>query len=404
MSTSVRAAALKVETLPNQIEFIDRTPVEQKVGWCWSIVLYPLQLIGVALRNALYLPLYSLKTREANKHELDLAREFAYKVKDTAVPIHSTRKIDAIREHFSIRDVGVSIVQGNTKRTFWVRLFESKAAMLGKKIQFILFSFYHNEEKVPGHIDRKWEPLSMKELSKAPLDVLRALKASGVEVDAMLTQSLGNVAHEGLQYLSKEDEEVIPKTLIINRGLASIWKVSQQLFSFPISWILYGAAKVSSWDADPERGLMDFLRRRPQCSDGTLREMVIIEAIKDHFYAGPGAFDPNFHQDIRDLGLRVFRGKFFPGTVHPRAHHAISMSKLTHNSAAEILGDEDVLNLEREQKLSSALARKIFAEKGDHYTCFYVGGNGSTLDVGTWDVCLFLGSLIKESQKTPVRE
>ena len=58
----------------------------------------------------------------------------------------------------------------------------------------------------------------------------------------------------------------------------------------------------------------------------------------------------------------------------------------------------NVLNLDFEQKVSAAFARKIFAEKGDHYTCYYVGGNGATLDEGTWDVGLFLGALIKESK------
>jgi hypothetical protein len=391
MSVSVTEVS-NVETIPDYIEFEDKGPVEQKVSWCWSLVLYPLQVIGAILRNALFLPLYTEKTRQANRHELDLAKDFAEKVMDAAVPFHSTKKIDAIRDHFSIRDVNVSIIQEGIKRTFTVRLFESKTAILGKKIQFILFSFYGNEEEVSGKA-RRWEPLSMKELSTAPLDVLRALKANGVDVDALLTHSLGNVVYEGLQYLSKEDEAVIPKTLISNRGLASIWKVACQLFAFPISWILYGLAKISGWNADPERGLMNFLRK----SNETLREVVIIEAIEDYFYAGPGAFDSNVHRDIRDLNIPVFRGKFFAGEIHPRAHHAISLSKLTNNSVAEIVAT-DVLNLEKEQKVSAALAQKIFAEKGDYYTCYYVSGNGANIDVGTWAVCQLLGALIKESQ------
>jgi hypothetical protein len=395
MTSSVRETS-NIDTLPKNYRFVDKTPLEQKNSWCWSIVLYPLQIIGAVLRNALYLPLYSEKTRQANRLELALAKEFADKVKNYADPVHSTRKIDVIREHFSIRDVGVSIIQGDIKRTFTVRLFKSKTAIHGKTIQFILFTFYDNKEEISGK-EHRWEPLSMKELSKAPLDVLRALKAFGVKVDALAAQSLGNVAYEGLQYLSKEDEAVIPKTLISNRGLTSIWKVAGQLFSFPLRWILYVAAKISSWNADPERRLMDFLRESRRCSDGSLREVVIIEAIKDHFYEGLAGFDPYLHQDIKNLGIPVFRGKFFPGTVHPRAHHAIPLPKLTNNSVTEILAKE-VLNLEKEQKVTVALARKIFAEKGNCYTCFYVGGNSANLDVGTQDVCLFLGSLIKESK------
>jgi hypothetical protein len=71
---SIREVDLSVTTLPENIKFVDQIPVEPKLGWCWSIALYPLQVIGTILRNALFLPLYSEKTRLANKLELDLAK------------------------------------------------------------------------------------------------------------------------------------------------------------------------------------------------------------------------------------------------------------------------------------------------------------------------------------------
>lgn len=395
MASSLQKAASADRSIPDSIRFVDYTPVEQKAGWFWSVVSYPIQQIGLILRNALYLPYYSQANRAEDKDELDLATEFASKVKDAAAPLHSNKKIDAIRDNFSIRDVSVTIEQGPQLRKFTVRLFESKTEILGKTILFILFSFYGHEEATLGTIKR-WDPLTIRELSRAPLDILRALKSQDIEVDVLITQSLGNVTYDAINELSKEDQKIIPRKLVINRGLASVLKVALKLYVFPLSLILYRLARLSGWNADPEQDLVDFLEKNPQSINGTKREVVIIEAKNDHFFSGPGGLGHDLHEKLAKSGISTFRGGFCPSVYHSRARHAASISKLTRNSVTTIAVD-DLLNLQKEEKLSTALARYILSTEGDRCTCFYVGGNRVTLDVGTFnDISPLLIALINE--------
>lgn len=46
MSSAVRQAPSVI--LPSNIQFEDKTPVEPKVGRFWSILLYPLKVIGAS--------------------------------------------------------------------------------------------------------------------------------------------------------------------------------------------------------------------------------------------------------------------------------------------------------------------------------------------------------------------
>ena len=404
MASTLEKAISANRILPESIRFVDYTPVEQKAGWFWSVVSYPIQQIGLILRNALYLPYYSQANRAEDKDELDLANEFASKIKDAAIPLHSNKKIDAIRDNFSIRDVAVTIEQGQQLRQFTVRLFQSKTEILGKIILFILFSFYDNEETVLGTV-RRWEPLTIRELSKAPLDILRALKAQGVEVDVLITQSLGNVTYDAIKELSKEDQKIIPRKLVINRGLASVLKVALKLYAFPLSLILYRLARISGWNADPEQDLVDFLEKNPQSFNGTKREVVIIEAKKDHFFSGPGGLGHDLHEKLTKSGVSTFRGEFCPAVYHSRANHAASLSKLTKNSVTKIFADDNLLNLQAEEKVTAALARYLLSKEGGHCTCLYVGGNRVTLDVGTRnDIAPLLIALIKENEQKSVKK
>ncbi|MCB1080619.1 MAG: hypothetical protein KDK69_02245, partial [Chlamydiia bacterium] len=135
------------------------------------------------------------------------------------------------------------------------RVIESQQDSSGKKLRLILFSFY-------DHVDEKgdrWNPHTTDELSCAPLEVLRAFQQE-ITVHSMMTFSLGNFLLDGLKNIGHEDVAMIPQTLILNRGLSSIWKVASQLYSFPISYLLYQAVYSLGLDANPERELVDFLR------------------------------------------------------------------------------------------------------------------------------------------------
>src|SRR5262249_31782670 len=153
-----------------------------------------------------------------------------------------------------IRDIDVQI-EGPIVRIFTVRLFESRMPIEGKKLRVILFSFNGNAERdgdVHSH-QRTWNPLRIEEISRSPLDVLQALRASEIRIDSLVTTSLGNIALDGLKYFPSKlsAPDILPPTLIINRGLTSVKKVANQLYPFPLNYILYGAARLCGWNANP---------------------------------------------------------------------------------------------------------------------------------------------------------
>jgi hypothetical protein len=190
----------------------------------------------------------------------------------------------------------------------------------------------------------------------------------------------------------------------MNRGFTSTKKVSFQLFSFPLNYLLYGAALLTGWNADPEKELISFLTRERQSSQPFQeRKVIILEARRDFYFSEQGRFDLDTHTKIAALGHKVFRGNFFPFPFHERAHHALSLDHLVNNSVTDTLADS-AITLSREEKVSSAIARDVLLSgDGEYHTCFYICGNDGTLDIGTVrDAIPLLSAYIKEAQMRTV--
>lgn len=292
-------------------------------------------------------------------------------------------------------------IEGKTFRTFKVRLFESKMLIHEKKLRIILFSFNVNTEALTKGGDlQRWNPLSIRDLSDGPLSVLRALKETGIKVDSLVTASLGNVTFDGFRHFPHSKEaSTIPSTIVINRGMTSTRKVAAQLYSKPLNYVLLAIAKWSRWDADPELGLLNVLKMNGEVK----REVVIIEALKDYYFAygDKGGFDFDLHEKIKQLGVAVFRASFFSYPFQIRSHHSLSLKHLKNNSATEVLANTIPLSFQSEEKMSSTIAREIF-HKGEEefHTCFYVAGNDATLDTGgIRDIMPLLTAFIEEGQK-----
>jgi hypothetical protein len=397
MAISLKTSSQKT-ALPDSLFYqTEVKPVEQKAHWCWDLLQAPLQSIGVLLRNTFYLPWYAKKVDPAFELNQTLAQKVSSALKRSDVLCLENQSV--VKQCFSVRDVPVQL-EGATSQIFMVRVFESKMPIEQKKLRLILFSFNGNSEGQGGM--QKWNPLTIRALSESPILVLKALEASGVRVDSLMTTSLGNVTLDGLQYLtSKEEKKILPPTLIINRGLTSVWKVARQ-YPFPINYLLYGAAKLSGWDADPERELLNFLIGEQGFPK---RKIVLIEALKDFYFSGEGRFDLDMDQKITKLGHKVFRAGFYPFPFHARAHHALSLDHLVRNVETKMLEDSIPLNLAENETMTSAIVRTIFLS-GDEawHTCFYVCGNDATLDIGTAREALpLLSAFIEEGQRVAQR-
>ena len=297
-----------------------------------------------------------------------------------------SKELDPIRQFFSFRDIPVQIQGATMTRIFMIRLVESKEPIRGKNLRVILFVFNGNMELEERREPRRWEPLTIEELSRYPLCVLEAVENCGVRVDSLVTTSLGNVVLEGLKNKTATEPHTIPPILVINRGLTSVKKVADQLYSCPESCLLHAAAKCSGWDANPEQELLNFLKneKNPPLEG---RKVVIIETHEDFYFKEKGRLDRDMHEEIERMHIPVSRVSLypFPGhSIHSRSHHALPLSMLTCNSETQVAINTASLSFEGDLKMSSVLARDIFL-KGDQewHTCFYIGGSDATLPIGT---------------------
>jgi len=347
--------SVSLDAFPDSITYHDAAPHNVRGNWHWIVALF-LQKLSEWLRNTFYLPLY---TRQLSPIE---------------VSAEAIAKEQVERLPFNIRVQECRVrIEGEKIQTFNLRVLELPLAE--KRVRIVLFSFYGHTE---GEDDKRWEPATIRELSRAPLNVLKALQAKDIRVDSLMTVSLGNVVLDGLRHEDPE-QKLLPPNLIINRGLTFTRKTADQLFPFPLNYLLRGLTYVTEWGANPEQALVDFVQLSP-----TKPQVVIVETPYDHYFSGKGAFAPDFHTKLRDAGASVFRGSFCPSPFHARAHHALSLDHLVRNCETKVIVDEIGLETSSQVPISDALAREIFL-KGDKdvHTCFLVCGSTTTPDIGT---------------------
>jgi len=389
--------------LPPIISYVEAAKSRpQKSYGRWNFFKGPLEAVGQILRNAFYFPMYKKKIDAELELNQRLAEKISYVLQHPQALC--SKELQVVRGCFSVRDIDVQI-EGPIIRTFRVRLFESRMPIGEKKLRVILFSFNGNTEHgrdIPVRA-QTWNPLKIEEVSKSPLSVLQAFQASGIRIDSLVTTSLGNLVLDGLKCFSSEStaSDVIPSTLIINRGFTSVKKVANQLYSFPLNYILHGAAKLCGWDADPEKGLLNFLERDSHRSIHSPRNVVIIEAQKDFYFSEKGALKADIHEKISQLGVSVFRAKFWPYPFHMRSHHALSLDHLENNPETQVVANTMSFDLGQGEKMSSAIARNIFFEGDEEWhTCFCVGGADATRDTGTVrEVMPLLSAFIDEGER-----
>jgi len=302
-------------------------------------------------------------------------------------------------KHFSIRDIPVELKVGDSVIVFQTRVIESKESIEGKKLRLILFSFADHKVKMGDGV-HPWDPMHIDELSGSILDILKAYQ-SHTHIDSMFCFSLGSLFYDGLKHVKPEESDFIPKVLGLNRGLASIKKVSEQLYPYPISSILYNSVYYLGLDANPERELLQFFQRMQfHGAPMNHREVVVIEARHDRYFSGAGKFDENFCSDLKDAGASVSHGNFFVPMVAEAAHHAIRLDWIVNNQDAGT-NTERFLPFPKNKTLAEGLAKNILmqTEKDGVHTCFLVGGNKDNLDSVTYlQAAPLLVAYLKEVQ------
>lgn len=386
-----------LKALPDYFAYNER--VENKESSYWDYVMPFLWPCTKTLRNAFYLPLYQDKLDPSLGYDQKLAGQVVQALQSSNG--FCSFEVALVRKYFSVRDMRVHVQDQICYRTFTIRLFESKAPIQGKTFRILLFCFYGNEEAPQKNVSaQKWAPLTIRDLEEGPLSVLKALQNSSVRVDSLVTTSLGNVILDAFRASAspRAPDELIPFSLVINRGLTSTKKVADRLYSFPFNYFLSGAAQILGWSANPEQGLLDLLGRGSD--NPKRRQVVIIEARSDYYFSGKGGFDPNIHEKIKDRA-DVFRVNLYAPLVHVRAQHSLSLDHFACNSETQVLCNTALFSFSEGETVPSLIAREIF-HRGDEnlHTCFYMAGNDATLDVATVrDVLPLLSACIEQGEK-----
>lgn len=172
-----------------------------------------------------------------------------------------------------------------------------------------------------------WESGSAEETSRTFLAFLKHLRDErSICVDSLICHSLGSVI---LDAVNSQDAP-LPKVLILDRALASVWKVGYKLYNPVVAYLLYAGAYIAGWGADPEKKLIQFFYQAKQQTTLSDRKVVVIEVKSDWYFSGAGAFSEDFTEQLSKTGVKTHRKCFDPSAIeyHARAHHALSLSKL----------------------------------------------------------------------------
>jgi len=349
-------------------------------------------------RDKLYLPLYNPTIQKREELRQLVAASFYNTLKNGLSNYGKIEELRSVQNHFSIYDMDACINSDKITRIFRLRVFESKEPINGKTLKVILFSFYGNKQVADG-AGKIWKPSSIDDISKAVFNVMRALKEHGIKVDSMMNKSLGTMVLDGLKNIPNEEQDLLPRTLIIDRGFSSSKKVAASLYPFPINYLISETGRLSKWGTDPERELLNFVEREPANSSMGKRKIVIIEAKRDSYFSGSGEFHPDFHKQLEERGVDTWRGKFYPADFADRAHHAISLDLLSNNVASTIYG-HSVMPIGDNETVADALTKEFFLNNdNEHHTCFCVGGNIETLDLQSRTVYPLLASFVSNAGK-----
>jgi len=313
---------------------------------------------GITVRDVFYLPLFKDKIHESHLHEQKAANKAFATWKDTS----------PISTHFEIYDITVKVPSDVTE-LFKVRVYQSKS--YEKPLLLLLFCFNDNEEIVDGKTI-PWNPKNMRALSMAPVKILKALHEQGIPVDSLLATSLGNVA---ISSFKRVDREIVPETLIINRGFTSVNKLTKNFYRFPKSQIIKTIAKWTKWDTNPERSLLVFMKNK---EPDEKRTVCIIEAEKDRFFSGRAKFDDDLHNKLQKLGVSTFRANFLPFSSPPRSHHSLPLNELERSSVIEETLDETAFPMEA--TMADTIVKHVFSQGPNGHTCLIVGGNEATFE------------------------
>lgn len=338
--------------------------------------------LGEKIRNRFYLPLIHLNLDSNEpveqsdphffeKNSSNYLKTFAKMFKGQIEGIDPTfSSFEKFKVLFKVKDIPVKIESGDKAYLCNIRIVQSTGfEKESKGLRLILFSFYGNKE-VKNGTEAPWDPKSLEAIGSLPLEILSALKTQ-IKVDSLICFSLGALT---LDAVKDSDEDLLPDTIILDRGLTSIKKVAPMILSYPFDKIAHYLASCYHLDANPEESLPIHLEKIPPFKNKTV---IVIEATLDRYFSKSAGYSLSTLERLKRIGAQVFYGQFLIPYLSSVAHHALRKDWIINNQNFGT-HTKNFIPIELNEKLSDALCKYLIKE-GKH-TSFIVGGSRDTLD------------------------
>ncbi len=234
----------------------------------------------------------------------------------------------------------------------------NRAQQANQGLRILQFCLHGHQTKSQGEPSwSPWKPAEARELSRIFLAFLKDLQETlNIPVHSLICCSMGSLVFEDLDAA----RDALPKLLLLDRPLTSVWKVASKLYNPVVAYMLYGGAYIAGWAADPEKSLTRFFANlgvRQAASMGH-RKVVIIEVKEDWYFSGSSAFSDRFTTDLNQAGIRAHRERFHPNEIlyHARSHHALPLNKLRNNHKQD---DTSILPLQPHESAAAGIIKYL---------------------------------------------
>lgn len=309
-------------------------------------------LLGGTFRNILFAPpqlppstLTSCENffQEPNKvSRREVLKNFTYRTQEIAVSMNNIQfflQVHIYETHGEYTKIHTCLRIGGrdeTLETSDLRVYPLLKAYVKAKdgaeqaglriIQFSLHGHCNGSTKQP------WEPKDSSEIGNLFFAFLQKMQESYV-IDSLICHSLGSIVMESLDHKKHK----LPPIVILDRSFTSVWKVGCRFYNPVVAYVLYAGALLSGWAIAPEIFLKKYFQEQRQELSLSNRKVILIEVKNDHYFAGKGAFDDSFTQELNRMGIGTFRKSFEPNNIafHERSHHCLALNKLKNGKAID---------------------------------------------------------------------
>ena len=244
-------------------------------------------------------------------------------------------------------------------------LLDAHLAESGKSsscgLRILQFSFYGHECHPPGSTGKfeQWKPFDAAEVGQVAFALIKELQAkNSYKIDSVICNSLGSLIFEGLEGV---DPALVPKEIILDRALPSVWKAGANLYWPPRAYATYAGAYIAGWGADPEKSLVKYFKDLQTHHPAELkgRRVVLIEVNDDRYFSGAGAYDKRFIPALEATGISAHRKRYEVNEIAfaKETNHSLAPNYLVNGANKD---DSTVFPVNPHESLSTSIVKNVF--------------------------------------------